>query len=181
MGAAEQVRPETPLEQRICADPAWRAGVAWGEPRPGHPEGTVGAHLTDVLANVDRVALDADDRRRLRLVALVHDTFKGDVDRAQPKTGENHHAMRARRFAARYIDDEDLLDVIELHDDAYIAWRHGDRTGNWPEAERRARALAERLGSRLDLYLRFYQADNETDGKTSEHRHWFIALARPPG
>src|SRR4051794_8210740 len=128
-------QPETPLEARICADPAWQAGLRWGEPRPGHPEGTVGAHLADVVANVDRVALDADDRERLRLIALVHDTFKADVDRSQSRTGENHHAMRARRFAERHITDDDLLDVIELHDDAYIAWRHGDRTGDWDEAE----------------------------------------------
>ena len=173
------MEPETPLEARIFADPAWQAGLRWGEPRPGHPEGAVSAHLADVLANVDRVALDADDRARLRLVALVHDSFKGDVDRSRPKTGENHHAMRARRFAERYVSDDDLLDVIELHDDAYIAWRHGDRTGDWGEAERLATALAHRLGDRLDFYLRFYHADNETDGKRSEHRHWFIALARP--
>ena len=184
------VRPETPLERAICADPAWRAGVAWGEPRSGHPEGTVIAHVGDVLANVDRVALGAADRERLRLAALVHDAFKGDVDRSLPKTGENHHAMRARRFAERHLDDPDLLDVIELHDDAYLAWRHGRRSGDWDGAERRARALIGRLdgdsGERFALYLRFYRADNETDGKTDEHRHWFAGCAtvcgsRPPG
>jgi RimJ/RimL family protein N-acetyltransferase len=174
------VQPETPLERAICADPAWRSGVAWGEPRSGHPEGTVLAHVGDVLANVDRVALDAADRERLRLAVLVHDAFKGDVDRSLPKTGENHHAMRARRFAERSLDDPDLLDVIELHDDAYLAWRHGRRSGDWDEAERRARAVLRRLespsGERLGVYMRFYQADNETDGKTDEHRHWLAGL-----
>jgi RimJ/RimL family protein N-acetyltransferase len=174
------VHPETPLERAICADPAWRAGVAWGEPRPGHPEGTVLAHVGDVLANVDRVALDPADRERLRLAALVHDACKGDVDRSLPKTGENHHAMRARRFAERLVADPDLLDVIDLHDDAYLAWRHGRRSGDWDEAERRARVLIARLdegsGARFGLYMRFYQADNETDGKTDEHRHWFAGL-----
>ncbi len=178
------VRPETPLERAICADPAWRAGVAWGEPRSGHPEGTVIAHVGDVLANVDRVALGAADRERLRLAALVHDAFKRDVDRSLPKTGENHHAMRARRFAERHLDDPDLLDVIELHDDAYLAWRHGRRSGDWDGAERRARALIGRLdgdsGERFGLYLRFYRADNETDGKTDEHRHWFAGLRDGP-
>jgi RimJ/RimL family protein N-acetyltransferase len=177
---AAVVRPETDLERAICADPAWRSGVAWGEPRSGHPEGTVIAHVADVLANVDRIALDPADRTRLRLAAIVHDAFKGDVDRSQPKTGENHHAMRARRFAERYLDDPDLLDVIELHDDAYLAWRQGRRNGDWPAAERRARALLERLGSRSGLYLRFYRADNETDGKTDEHRHWLESLERGP-
>ena len=173
---ADVVRPETDLERAICADPAWRAGIAWGEPRSGHPEGTVIAHTADVLANVDRVALDPADRARLRLAAIVHDAFKADVDRSLPKTGENHHAMRARRFAERYLDDADLLDVIELHDDAYLAWRQGSRDGDWPAAERRARALLERLGDRYGLYERFYRADNETGGKTDEHRLWLAGL-----
>jgi RimJ/RimL family protein N-acetyltransferase len=172
------VRPETPLERAVCADPAWRAGVAWGEPRSGHPEGTVIAHVADVLANVDRVAADAGDRERLRFAALVHDAFKGDVDRSRPKTGENHHAMRARRFAERYVADADLLDVIELHDEAYLAWRGGHRDGDWAEAERRARVLLERLGAgeRYGLFMRFYRADNETGDKTDAHRHWFADL-----
>lgn len=170
------VRPETPLEHAICADPAWRAGVEWGEPRSGHPEGTVIAHVCDVLANVDRVAAGAADRERLRLAAFVHDAFKRDVDRSRPKTGENHHAMRARRFAERFVSDLELLDVIELHDDAYLAWRHGRRGGDWVEAERRARALLDRLGEHHGLFMRFYRADNETAGKTDEHRHWFAGL-----
>jgi RimJ/RimL family protein N-acetyltransferase len=174
------VRPETDLERAICADPAWRAGVAWGEPRSGHPEGTVIAHVADVLANVERIALDPADRARLRLAAIVHDAFKGDVDRSRPKTGENHHAMRARRFAERYVDDADLLDVIELHDEAYLAWRRGVRNGEWPAAEGRARALLDRLGGRYPLYDRFYRADNETDGKTDEHRHWLAGLHAGP-
>ena len=39
-------------------EPDWREGAAWGDPRPGHPEGSVQAHIEDVLANVDRVAVD---------------------------------------------------------------------------------------------------------------------------
>jgi hypothetical protein len=66
------------------ADPRWRRGVAWGTPRSGHPEGAVIHHIVAVLENVDRVALDDGDRARLRLIALVHDTFKCDVDRSRP-------------------------------------------------------------------------------------------------
>lgn len=173
---ADAVRPETALERAICADPGWRAGVAWGEPRPGHPEGSVIAHVADVLANVDRIALDPADRARLRYAAIVHDAFKADVESSRRKTGENHHAMRARRFAERHLDDPDLLDVIELHDEAYLAWRQGGRDGDWPAADRRARALLDRLGDRYDLYARFDRADSETAGKTDEHRHWLAGL-----
>jgi hypothetical protein len=169
------VQPENALERRVCVDPEWQVGMLWGKPRDGHPEGSVGVHTVDVLANVDRVAIDQSGRARLRFIALVHDAFKYRVDPCAPKTGENHHAMRARRFAERFITDGEALDVIELHDDAYLSWRDGDR-GDWAEAERRALALIARLGPALGLYLRFYTADNSTAGKSSEHREWFVAL-----
>ena len=50
------------------------------------------------------------------------------VQNWRPKTGENHHAMRARRFAERYTDDERLLATIELHDRPYDLWRRLRRT-----------------------------------------------------
>ena len=109
---------ESDLEARIVADPAWQEGARWGEPRPGHPEGSVASHIAEVVTNVDRHAIDQDDRARLRLVALVHDTFKYQVDQSKPKSGDNHHAMLARRFAEGYVEDPELLDVIELHDEA---------------------------------------------------------------
>src|SRR5689334_3385027 len=78
---------ETDLERRIAADPAWQKGVAWGIPRTGHLEGPIKYHIADVLANLDRQHLDKEERRALRLVALVHDTFKYQVDETRPKIG----------------------------------------------------------------------------------------------
>jgi hypothetical protein len=163
----------TELERRIVADPEWREGAAWGDSRPGHPEGAVAAHIEEVLNNVDGLAVDENDRERLRLVALIHDTFKYRVVRGQSRSGENHHAMIARRFAERYIDDRELLDVIELHDEAYNAWVKGERGDNWPAAVERARALIDRLGASLDFYLRFYRADNATGSKNQAPLRWF--------
>ena len=130
-----------------------------------------------MLANVDRVAIDAVDRERLRLVALVHDTFKNRVDERRPRTGENHHATIARRFTERYVDDPELLDVIELHDEAYNAWVAGERRGKWEAAEARAERLIERLDSSLGFYLRFYRADNATGSKSRAPLDWFEQLA----
>lgn len=171
------IQAETPTELAIVSDPEWIEGVAYGEPRPGHPEGTVERHIVEVLANVDREARDADDRARLRLITLVHDTFKNRVDHRRPKVGMNQHGRIARRFAERYIDDAEVLDVIELHDDAYIAWRDAHRAGRPELVEPQMRALIERLGPALPLYLRFYRADNATGDKTDEHRIVFERLA----
>src|SRR6266700_5235887 len=110
---------ETELEKRIAADPAWQEGVLWGIPRTGHLEGAIKYHIADVLANLDRQCLNDEERHFLRLVVLVHDTFKYQVDETRPRIGKNHHAYIARKFAERYVDDPVLLDIIELHDEAY--------------------------------------------------------------
>ena len=172
-----RIVPENELERRIVADPQWQEGAAWGQPRPGHPEGAVAAHIEQVLANIDREALDVADRRRLRFVALVHDTFKHRVQRERPRTGANHHAVIARRFAERYTDDLELLELIELHDAAYNAWLKGHRGGDWAAAEERARRLLDRLGPSLPLYLRFYRADTRTGDKNPAPLAWFEQLA----
>lgn len=171
------VVPETELERRVVSDLEWQEGAAWDEPRRGHPEGSVAAHIEEVLANVDDVALDADDRDRLRFVALVHDTLKHRVDRSRPRVGDNHHAVIARRFAERYTDDVELLELIELHDEAYNAWVKGHRRGKWDAAEARAKRLLDRLGPSRALYLRFYRADNRTGTKDPEPLQWFEQLA----
>jgi hypothetical protein len=84
--------------------------------------------------------------------------------------------MIARRFAERYIDDRELLDVIELHDEAYNSWVKGERGDNWPTAVERARALIDRLGASLDFYLRFYRADNATGSKNQAPLRWFESV-----
>jgi hypothetical protein len=170
---------ETDLERRIAADPAWREGVEWGQARRGHPEGAVKHHIADVLANVDRVATSPEQRRRLRLAALVHDTFKYRAPEASAPVGsERHHGSLAARFLARFVDDEELLRVVRWHDEAFAAWRALDTRGDRRRAEERARALIKRLGPALPLYLRFFRADNATAGKSPKSVEWFEALAR---
>lgn len=179
--SAVGVEPETELERSVVADPEWQEGAGWGEPRSGHPEGSVAAHIEEVLGNIDDVALDPTDRQRLRFVALIHDTFKHRVDVDRPRVGENHHAMIARKFASRYTDDTELLEVIELHDEAYNAWVKGERGGKWDAAETRAHRLLERLGPSTDFYLRFYRADNRTGSKDQAPLQWFERRISTPG
>lgn len=173
----DQIIPATPLERRIVSDHRWIAGASWGVPRPGHPEGEVRFHILEVLAGLDRQTLDQNARAKLRLVALVHDTFKNEVDRRLPRSAENHHAMIARRFCEAFIDDLDVLEITELHDEAYNSWVLGSRHGDWAKAEARADRLIERLGPRLPLYLAFYRADNAAGDKRAEPLAWFERLA----
>ncbi len=172
---------ETQLEKKIGADNEWQQGIVWGKPRAGHHEGQVMYHIAEVLANVDRLARTDDERCALRLIALIHDTFKYRVDPSKPRVGDNHHAVLARTFAERYLNDPALLEVIELHDEAFNSWRMGASKGRWHEAEERASRLVARLGSYLPLYMRFFCADTQTASKERDALVWFEQLLQRKG
>jgi hypothetical protein len=172
---------ETELEKRIAADPEWQEGIDWGKPRTGHLEGPVKYHIADVLANIDRQCPTEEERRALRLVALIHDAFKYRVDESRPKIGNNHHAHIARKFAERYIHDPVLLDLIELHDEAYNSWRLGAHRNRWHHAEERLDNLLQKIGPALPLYVRFFHADSETDSKDPAPIAWFEQFLKNKG
>jgi hypothetical protein len=174
----EIIKPETDLERTICSDPEFIEGALWGKPRNGHPEGQVIYHIGDVLKNIGVLPKKDSHREALRLIAIIHDTFKYKVDTTKPKSGENHHAMIARRFAEKYISDTKILDVIELHDEAYNAYCKGSRYGQWDKAEKRANDLISRLtgNESIVLFLKFYMADNSTGDKESSDFDWFTNL-----
>jgi len=132
----------------------------------------VGAHVADLLETIERWGETGERREELRLLALVHDALKNRVQHWRPKTGENHHATRARRFTERYVDDERLLATIELHDRPYNLWRKQRRRGR-----RDDHAFTEMLDRipDLDLFLRFVELDGSTEGKNHEPIRWLKA------
>jgi hypothetical protein len=162
--------PETELERRLSSDPQLLRGLAWGEPRAGHPEGPVGTHVSHLLETLDVSGETGKRRERLRFIALVHDAFKSQVREALPRIGENHHAMRARRFAKRFTDDERVLATIELHDKPYALWRKLQRRGKLDE--RGFRRMMRRVPD-AELFLRFIELDGSTEGKRPEPIEWF--------
>ncbi len=133
-------------------------------------------HIADVLRNVEQGYGDSCFHSSLRLIALIHDTFKYQVNSALPKTSDNHHGHYARRFAARYLDDPVVLDIIEWHDEAFNAWQKGARDGRWDKAAARAKTLINRLGPAIQLYVTFFRCDNATGDKTPEPVIWFENL-----
>jgi hypothetical protein len=157
------ISPETELEQQLLADPRLRAGLDWGAPRSGHPEGRVADHVAAMLA---AIAPDDPLRRDLRFLALVHDSFKVEVRPHEPWSPDNDHAMLGRRFAERYTSDERLLSTLERHDEPYWIWRH-------PGAPERAlRPLLERLPD-PELFARFVELDAANEGKDLTFLWWF--------
>src|SRR4051812_28567687 len=170
--------PESELERRLAEDPALQQGLAWGQPRAAHPEGNVGAHVADLLETIDSWGEPEPHRGELRFIAIVHDSMKHRVRGWPPKAGENHHGMRARRFAERYTTDERLLATIELHDRPYAVWRRTRRGGG---RERRALDAIVRRVPDLPLFVRFVELDGSTEGKRPEPIDWLREELRRRG
>jgi hypothetical protein len=161
--------PEGDLEAAVSRDPDLLEGLAWGKPRESHPEGAIGNHVADLLKEIDARGETGQRRAYLRFIALVHDSFKGDVRWWLPKNGANHHAMRARRFAERHTGDERLLTAIELHDRPYQIWKKMKRKGELDED-----ALDEVLARVPDheLFMRFIEIDGAGEAKDQEPIRW---------
>jgi hypothetical protein len=170
--------PETELEGAVSEDPELLAGLAWGKPRQGHPEGTVGTHVADLLGAIEQADYSDERRSQLRFVSLVHDGFKYRVHEWRPKTGGNHHAARARRFAEGYTDDERLLATIEHHDRPYALWRKMRRRGKLDED--RFDEMLRRVPD-PELFLLFIGLDGGTEGKNPEPIRWFREELRGRG
>ena len=145
------------------------AGWAWGAPRRGHPEGSVGHHVADLLATLERWGETGERRAELRFVSLVHDSLKFAVSPWLLRVGENHHAMRARRFAEDYTDAERLLVTIELHDRPYYLWR---TKRIFRRSERRGLDVLCRRVDDPELFLRFVELDGSTEGKNPDPIEW---------
>jgi hypothetical protein len=178
-----EFEPETDLERAVAEDSVLLGGLAWGEPRSGHPEGAVAAHVADLLRTVDEWGETGERRDDLRFIALVHDALKYRVRHWLPRTGGNHHATRARRFAEGYTDDERLLSTIELHDRPYAVWRKLRRQSVLDDPDAGEGKVSEMLDRLADpsLFLRFVELDGSTEGKNPEPIRWFREQLRRRG
>ena len=167
------IKPENKLERQIMADDEWIEGIKWGMPREGHPEGSVIHHVQEVLDNIDRLSVSIEDKKKLRIIALIHDSFKHKVNFNIPKIGDNNHAVLARKFAEKYTEDSTILKIIEHHDRAFNIWQRWKNNMQGGKAEKDLEKLLSILGSDLRLYHLFYKCDNETSGKNQEPFVWF--------
>ncbi|MGB1216664.1 MAG: HD domain-containing protein [Saprospiraceae bacterium] len=170
------LRPETELEKRILVDNEYKEGLFWGTPRYGHPEGKVIFHIREVLDNVDKMSdITEKQRASLRLITLIHDTFKYKENESRKIFGRqpnNHHAVFAANFAEQYIKDEAILQVLLLHDEAYYAWRL-KAFKREQEHQKKLKNLLNELGDNLQLFYLFFKCDTCTGDKDPRPLEWF--------
>jgi hypothetical protein len=157
----------------ITSDPRYRRNLDWGEARPGHPEGTVRAHIAELDRNVAnlRHKVSETDYWRLRVLVHSHDTFKPQAQPNAPITAPNSHASLARAFLADFCADDDMLAIVQFHDEPYALWRQVVSKGKFNE--QRLTALLARIGD-WNLFLAFSIVDGCTEGKGREPLRWFF-------
>ncbi len=165
--------PENAAEAELLRDCTFQKGLMWGVPRFGHPEGEIYKHILEVLANIDQLPISKEWRQKLRLIALVHDTFKHLEVRSIPRDWSKHHGMIARGYLEKFTDDEAVLDIVELHDEAFYAWRCIFVYQLPKEGENRLRRLLHRMGDNIQLYYLFFKCDTETGDKVQAPLRWF--------
>jgi hypothetical protein len=171
----ELLKPENELELKLIQLPELYRGLLWGEPRFGHPEGKVLFHVLEIYRNINQLLhIDAALRHDLRIIALVHDAFKYQEDKGSPRNWYMHHGSIARRAVEGIIQDTALLDIIELHDEAYYCWRGSRRLANDDIQPRFTfETLMDRLQPFLVTYMLFFRCDTLTGDKNPAPLKWF--------
>jgi hypothetical protein len=157
----------------ITSDPRYQRNLDWGEVRPGHPEGTIRAHIAELERNLDelRSKVSETDYWRLKVLVHTHDTFKPQAQSGAPIVAPNSHASLARAFLAEFCDDADMLAMVQYHDEPYALWRQFKVKGRFNEE--RLTALLTRIRD-WNLFLAFNIVDGCTDGKQRDPLRWLF-------
>jgi hypothetical protein len=167
------LRPEQEIERCFLEDPEFLAGLGWGKPRYGHPEGQIYKHIRQVLNNIDRLGTDHPHRLALRIIAFVHDTFKYKEDKSYPRDWSKHHSVYALKFLEKYTSDPALLKVTEHHDEAYHCWCLKYLYNQEELSNRRLKRLLDTLEEQRQLYYLFFKCDTLTGDKNPSPLKWF--------
>jgi hypothetical protein len=172
------------LVDHILASPEWARADAWGDARPGHPEGSVGRHVREqVLPFIDQWYRDLPDYWSLVALAYLHDIGKPDVVFEDGHVRGEPHSILSQRIAGRLGAPERLQHIIRVNDRAYSHWRRlqdkrGQGTAERWTPDRRKQFVDEFGDASVDLPLcvLFHRADNGYR-RAPERRHDVDAVA----
>jgi hypothetical protein len=166
------------IVEKIMNDPRYQSNIEYGEPRSGHPEGKVKYHIAELEENLEKLAsrgISEEQYWKLKFLVHVHDTFKAESVPDSPILSPNSHASLARKFASEFIDEKDLLNMIQFHDVNFALWKQFAATGAYDVQQ--FKNLLETIQD-WDLFLMFVIVDGNTKGKDSKKIHWFIREVR---
>lgn len=157
----------------IQADARYLSNIDWGQPRSGHPEGSVRSHIAELERNLNRLRHKLTDLEiaKLRVLIHVHDTFKAEAAEGVPIADPHSHASLARSFLAEFCDDEEMLTIVQYHDEPYALWlqSRSKRGLNLQRFETLMLNITD-----WTLFLAFNIVDGCTSGKSGEPVRWLF-------
>lgn len=166
------------ITEKIIADPRYLKNIEYGEPRSGHPEGKVKYHILALEENLEKLSshgISEEQYWKLKFLIHVHDTFKADASPDAPIVSPNSHASLAKKFASEFIDDEDVLNIVQYHDVNFALWKEYSATGSYDL--QRFENLLETIRD-WNLFLMFIIIDGSTPGKDPYKIRWFFNEVR---
>ena len=165
--------PEVGLLTLVLRDERYRRNLQWGAPRPGHSEGTIRAHITDLEKNLARLAprLDPVEIARLRLLIHTHDTFKPEAKNGVAILDPANHASLAAAYLRRLGAGPEVVAVAQHHDRPYSI--HLATLANPDVAQERIESLYDSVPD-WDLFVAFVLVDDATGSKRGETSLWFL-------
>lgn len=163
--------------EAITNDDRYKMGIKWGEPRKGHPEGTIADHIAELEDNLTEMHPKLTDEEYWKLCILihVHDTLKCHAQPRVPITHRYSHASLAADFLSEFIKDDDLIAMVQFHDESFALYRQFEEKGKFNE-DRFLKLIATIKDWKL--FLAFNIIDNCTAGKERKSLRWFIGEVR---
>jgi hypothetical protein len=164
--------PFSDLLDSILKDPQYLKNIEYGEPRSGHPEGKVKAHINELHNNLMDMCSQVSTEEYMKLLILihVHDTFKAESKRDCPITDPQSHASLAAKFLADKGGDADLVAMVQWHDEGYACWKKAQAGKSSVE---RIQRLIEAVKD-WNLFSAFMIIDGCTAGKSRDKLEWFF-------
>ncbi|MAH42740.1 hypothetical protein CL614_03375 [archaeon] len=157
------ITAETELEQSIIDSEVFQTGAAFNKSKgEGHPEKNTGEHITQILDFVDIMPWE-DYRTDLRIIGLFHDLGKPDV--VYSESGHivgDPHSFISEQIARDFIDNEDILYAIRMHDRYFRFYKNNER-GKFKQDK----FLRTFQPANLPLLTRFNYADSNNRKKDS--------------
>jgi hypothetical protein len=164
----------------IIQHPKYLEGITYGKPRKGHQEGTVSKHIVELEQNLLRVQplVSSEEFWKLRILIHTHDSLKYCSSRDCAIDDHNSHASLAKEFLAGFIQDEDLLSMVQWHDENFALWKQARKKGEFDRERLQSRVLAIKD---IELFLIFTIIDGFTaskmglaDKEKPEKLRWFV-------
>jgi hypothetical protein len=172
MNESNAMSPWKTIYEAVIADTRYQKNLDWGQSRPGHPEGTLRAHVAELEQNLERMKQKVCESEYWQLEILIHthDSFKADAKRGAAICDPDSHASLARAFLQSFCADSVLLDIVQYHDEPFALWNQYRSKGRYA-TERMVRLLNL---DNWDLFIAFNIIDGCTAGKDRTPLKWFI-------